>query len=501
MKEISDAPLEARWLTFEGEWRYHVKYPKNKELNRETLAYFFEVLGKPRRAWTENCDYWERKSLPRVIAQDGFLRDYARGVALSVEFAKKMVGALPENDHIDVHWNPEAERFYDVVGAPPGFLSKFLPSVRKRKDKDLTKQVSLDLALISQFESAEKRKFLTLAVLCHGAVYRELEGVSLQIPSFEERGKLIPYVAKQHLIAEGVKTVSLFPQEDGPGIYLCQGTEMWPSQPSMMGSMFANLGIHGSATEAYQHSWRRIHKHLRKLKQGDRLPFVAGHSMGGAMAMQIGLYSHDLIALAYASNPPMPNRRDYDFYQQMGTQRQEKLRVVANLDDFAFWRIGEKVIGQVRIFLGRTRWRYYPVHRWEMVLLIPAAVKLWLNVLHAFPAHQHVIALDKNYVSVELTSEEIAQENKERLSRFDYMRFLPALYDPAKILMRWGRKLFGWSLREEYLRNEIEIIALHEQELVSTRTEDNRHEVEFELEELRRQKRDLLRELNNKSAS
>ena len=116
-------------------------------------------------------------------------------------------------------------------------------------------------------------------------------------------------------------------------------------------------------------------------------------------------------------------------------------------------------------------------------------------VLHAFPAHQHVIALDRSYVTVDLTAEEIAQENRERLSRFDYMRFLPSLYDPAKILMRWGRKLFGWSLRDQYLRNEIEIIALHEQELLDTRSEENSTEVEFELDELRRQKRDLLREL------
>ena len=495
MKEIENAPEETRFLTFDGSWHFHKKYPKEKKLNRETLAYFFDALGSPRRAWTTNAKRWERKSLPKIIRQDGFLRDYARGKALSLDFAKKMLKSSPESDRVEVHWNPQAEQFFDVVGAPPGFLSKFFRSVRKKKDLELARRVGSDLALISQFESVDKRRYLTLAVLCHGAVYRELEGVTLYIPSFEEKGKLIPYKGKQHLIAEGVKTVSLFPQEEGPGIYLCQGTEMWPSQPSMMGSMFANLGIHGAATEAYQHSWRRIHKHLRNLKQGERLPFVAGHSMGGAMAMQIALYSHDLIALAYASNPPLPNQRDYEFYQKMQPQKQEKLRVAANLDDFAFWRIGAKVIGQVRIFLGRKRWRYYPVHRWEMVLLIPAAIKLWLNVLHAFPAHQHVIALDRSYVTVDLTAEEIAQENRERLSRFDYMRFLPSLYDPAKILMRWGRKLFGWSLRDQYLRNEIEIIALHEQELLDTRSEENSTEVEFELDELRRQKRDLLREL------
>ena len=285
------------------------------------------------------------------------------------------------------------------------------------------------------------------------------------------------------------------PQEEGPGIYLCQGTEMWPSQPSMLGSLVANLGIHGSATDAYRHSWRRIHKHLRALKVGDKLPYVTGHSMGGAMALQIALYSHDLIEMAYASNPPLPNERDYDFYHKMQETRQKKLQVVANLDDFAFWRIGAKVIGQVRIHLGRTRWRYYPVHRWEMVLLIPAAIKLWLNILHSFPAHQHVIALDHCYVSLTLSEKEIEIENKERLHRFDYMRFLPQLYDPAKVIMNWLRKLFGWSLQEQYLKNEIEIIALHERELLSTRSEENSEEIEFELVELRHQKRELLKEL------
>lgn len=496
MLQFDFVPEKARYLTYEGEWKFHEKRPKDKELNRETLAYFFDSLGCPRQAWTKHTKLWSRKSLPKVIAQDGFLRDFARGVPLEIEFARKMVQCQKEESFIDIHWNLQAEQFYDVVGAPPGFLSKFFPSIRKKRDKELTRQVGCDLALIAQFDCSEKRKFLTLSVLCHGAVYRELEGVTLQIPSFEEKGKLIAYKATQHLIAEGVKTVSLIPEsEEGVGIYLCQGTEMWPSQPSMLGSLIANLGIHGSATEAYRHSWRRIHKHLRRLKRGDKLPYVAGHSMGGAMALQIALYSHDLIEVAYACNPPMPNQRDYDFYHKMQETRQKKLQVVSNLDDFAFWRIGARVIGQVKIHLGKKRWRYYPVHRWEMVLIFPAAIKLWLNILHAFPAHQHVVALDRCYASLRMTQEEINQENHERTTRFDYMRFLPRLYDPLRVLLTYLRKIFGWSLAEQYLKNEIEIIALHEAELVSTRTKENAEEIQFELEELRIQKRELLRQL------
>ena len=111
-----------------------------------------------------------------------------------------------------------------------------------------------------------------------------------------------------------MKTASLFPQEEGaPSIYLCQGTELWPSQPSMFGSILANFAQHGAATEAYAHSWRRIHKHLRELGR----PFVAGHSMGGSMALQIGLYSHALVERVYAFNPPVPGERDALFYQKL----------------------------------------------------------------------------------------------------------------------------------------------------------------------------------------
>lgn len=503
MNIFENIPPDAKWLLYEnGKWIFCFKKPQEREKNRETLARFYTSFKHPnlRILWTKKAKKIKRKNLPRIIGEDAFLRAYAEGKPLEIRLVKKILQALEKpienNLHpLNIEWNEQAEEFYDVVGAPPGFLSKFFKSMRLKRDQELTRQVGCDLALISQFESAEKRRELTLSVLSHGAAYRELEGYTFYIPSFEEKGKLIAYICKQHLIAEGVKTISLFPQEKAPGIYLCQGTELWPSQPSMLGSLLANLGMHGSATEAYRHSWRRIHQHLRELKNS-YLPFVAGHSMGGAMAIQIALYSHDLISLAFASNPPVPNERDFAFYQKLQPKKKEKLHVVANLDDFAFWRIGAKVIGNVTIFLGKKRWRYYPIHRWEMVLLVPAVIKLCLNIWHAFPAHQHVIALSSQYVSVKLTDNEIEKENKERLVRFDYLRFLPHLYDPTKILVKWLRRLFGWSLQEEFLRNEIEIIALHERELLDTLTEENREEVEFELDELRRQKRSLLRQLN-----
>ncbi|MCP5469802.1 MAG: hypothetical protein H7A36_04780 [Chlamydiales bacterium] len=502
---IEEIPPKVKWVTHEnGQWCFHEKRPSDRELNRETLAHFFISLKHPhpRALWKAKVKKRPRKHLPRIVSEDPFLRYYAEGKPLSVAVVRRLLKAQDEKvesslNPISVEWNSKSSQFYDVVGAPPGFLSKFVRAVRLKRDKELTRKVGSDLALISQIDDNKKRQELTLSVLSHGAAYRELEGHTFNIPSFTEKGKLIAYKCKQHLIAEGVKTVSLVPEsEEAPGLYLCQGTELWPSQPSMLGSLLANLGMHGSATEAYQHSWRRIHKHLRELKNS-HLPIVAGHSMGGAMAIQIALYSHDLISLAFASNPPVPNERDFDFYQKLQPKKREKLRVIANLDDFAFWRIGAKVIGNVRIFLGKKRWRYYPIHRWEMVLFFPAVVKLWLNIWHAFPAHQHVIALDSNFLSYELTPKEIETENKERLARFDYLRFLPHLYDPTKILVKWIRRLFGWSLQDQYLRNEIEIIALHERELIDTMTESNRLEVEIELDELRRQKRSLLRQLKN----
>jgi len=262
----------------------------------------------------------------------------------------------------------------------------------------------------------------------------------------------------------------------------------------MLGSIMANFATHGAATAAYVYSWRRIHKHLRDLHNG-HFPLVAGHSMGGSLAIQIGLYSHDLIERVYAFNPPMPNERDYDFYHQMDQTRQEKILVTANLDDFAFWRIGAKIIGKVTLFLGRRRWRYYPVSFLDCVLVIPAFVKFILNVRHAFPAHQNIVALSENWISFELTQEEIERENQERLSRFDYLHFFPKLYEPMKTLFRFVRKLFMWRLETEFLRNGIETIALHERDLIDTITDENREEIEKELRELHRQKEILRKQL------
>ena len=149
------------------------------------------------------------------------------------------------------------------------------------------------------------------------------------------------------------------------------------------------------------------------------------------------------------------------------------------------------MIGKVTLFLGKERWRYHAITKSDMLLLLPAVVKIILNIIHVLPAHQKILSLCENYVTLLLSEEELALENKERVTRFDYLRFLPKLYHPLQAFILLLRKIFKWRLEEEYLRNEIEILALHERDLIDTRTEENYEEVNKKLESLATQKREL----------
>lgn len=505
------------WIVWTGD-AFDIQQHKPLDLlgNRETLARVYaaltfqieEIGASPEQAsklvralWIEESDAKRPKSLPRIIGEDGFLRMYALGSALQVDMFLRMwkrVGERFENktielEPIQVGWNPKETLYHDVDATPPGVLPKLFRYFRIKKDLELLVLIAEDLQAISRLDDPLKRERLTMAVLSHGAAYRELEGRILHIPSFTLKGELVAYLCHQHLIAEGVKTISLVPQEAGATpIYLCQGTELWPSQPSVLGSIMTNFAENGSATAAYAHSWRRIHKHLRELPG---IPLVGGHSMGGALALQIGLYSHNLVKRVYAFNPPAPHERDHLFYHQLAPASQSKIQVTANLDDFVFWRIGSKLIGNVTLFLGKTRWRYSSVGLWDCVLFVPAFFKFILNVRHAFPAHQNIAALYENWVSVKLTPEEIEKENIERTTRFDYLRFLPKLYDPTKNLLTYIRKVFKWRHEKDYLRNEIELISLHERDLIDTLNEANAEEIQHELKTLQSQKSALISRL------
>jgi pimeloyl-ACP methyl ester carboxylesterase len=516
IKDIVNQKKMTGWLLWEnGSFTVEEKIPKRKQKNRETLARLYaacidEVIARTgiteelasrlvRSLWIKEARAKRPKSLPRIIGEDGFLRMYALGASCPLSLFKSIwarTGESPDTksiklDPLCVAWS--ALEFHDIDATPPGLFPKFVPFYRLKKDKELLTHIAEDLEKVSTFEQNSTRIFLTLAILSHGAAYRELNGLKLWIPSFKEKKKLVCYRCEQHLIEQGLKTVSLVPESnEESAIYLCQGTEFWPSQPSMLGSIIANFGEHGSATEAYAHSWRRIHQQLRALGT----PYVAGHSMGGALAIQIGLYSHSLIREVYAFNPPMPNERDYVLYHQLSEDSKDKIQVIANLDDFAFWRIGSKVIGRVTIFLGIRRWRYFSVSLLDCILLLPAFVKFIKNVHHAFPAHQRIAAMEKNSVSIHLTQEEIDKENQDRIVRFDYLHFLPKLYDPMKILLTYKRKILRWRLQKEYLRNEIEILSLNERDLLDTITEENKEEMKKQLHVLHVQKNALLKQLD-----
>lgn len=516
---FENQPKETGYLIWDrGNFSISVKKPSYEE-NREVLARLYQACTKELQArgipfkqasryvrslWIEEADPKRPSSIPRVIGDDGFLKMYALGQPCPTALFLRLWSRLGESfeektiqlEPIYIDWNEPDMQFFDVDATPQGLLSKLFPSYRVKKDKILLEQIESDLKKVSSFEDRQKREMASLAILSHAAAYRELNGLRLIISSFLEPNKLVTYTCTQHLIAEGLKTVSLVPSDSKEySIYLCQGTEFWPSQPSMLASIMANFGEHGSATEAYAHSWRRIHKQLRDLPGR---PLVAGHSMGGALAIQIGLYSHELVERVYAYNPPVPNERDYTFYHQLPDETKEKIRISANLDDFAFWRIGSRVIGNVTLFLGKTRWQYYSINLWDCILLLPAFGKFIRNVHHAFPAHQSIAILYEGWVSVKLTQEEIEKENLERTTRFDYLHFLPKLYDPMKVLLRLTRRIFKWSLEEEYLKNEIEIVALHERDLIDTISNGNRIEIERQLSVLKEQKRLLLDRLNSR---
>ncbi len=512
---LEQKPLRRYYLRYSSQKGFYTakSLPKNRKTNRDVWARFYDACvtktgsnKRVRAVWNSVLHSSGKRVIPSIVWRDGFLANYTLGNPLRIGRVMLLWNEIqhrevdPTLNPIKIFWNERFEEFFDIVGAPPGFLSKFVRTIRLRRDSLLLGKIASDLQLVAEIEEHSLRKTLTLAILSHAAAYRELEGRQLAIPSFTTPNQLICYTCNQHLIEEGVKTISLIPPPSEPqacGIYLCQGTEIWPSQQSTLGSIVANFAIHGSATEAYAHSWRRIHKHLKDLVDDEHrpLPIITGHSMGGSLAIQVALYSHGLIQQAHAFNPPMPNERDYEFYTQLAKATQSKVFVHANLDDFAFWRIGSKVIGNVTIYFGKKRWRYYPISLANTLTFFPAVVKLILNLKHAFPAHQHVFPFDEHSLMVTLTKEEIELENKERSKRFDYLRFFPKLYDPMRVFMKIVRRTLGWSLEEEFLRNELEIVMLHEQDLCESSTKENGKQMKRELMQLTHQKEELFKKI------
>lgn len=481
---------------------------------RLTLGRFFEDAAQllKKEGWSENearagvREAWKMEAagpipweLPGIIGQDPFLCAYALGSLLPLFLVQRICLSLAkmkkgsELKPLYVRSNPLTKHFYDVKATPPGLLPKLFSKYRLKKDAELLECVQSDLDQIATYESHYYRKIMTLSILSHGAVYRELDGMILHLPSLGKKlkGKSIPYAFTHHLLWEGIKTVSARPLEletEEPGIYLCQGTEIWPSQPSSLSSLAANLGKHGPATEPYAYSWRQIHAHLRSLRrESGPHPIVIGHSLGGSFAIQIALYSNRLISEAYAFNPPGIEIRDAEVYQKMNKVAQKKINVFANLDDLPFWRIGSQIIGQVFIALTADRKTYRPIAFRDWIFIFPALIKVFWNVIEALPAHQSIYLLHPQYVLFPLSEEEISLENAERIHRPDHIQFIQRLNPTAKRLLSFSRRHFRWQKEKEYLESQIEILTLHEQDLLETLSEGGKEGQET-LKEIRRQK-------------
>lgn len=524
LTDIYSSSENAGYLSLkDGHWVVLKKKESSEVLRRRVMGFLFKEMSlflqrkdnlkeaqassKIRDLWNEEKREKPQKDLPSIIRKDLFLRMYAEAASIDVVFFKRLWKKMLESPHegrsLPIYIGETLDSYFDVDATPPGFLPKFFSKQRIKKDPGLLEKIQKDFEKVALIEDKEKRNFLTIAILAHGVSYREVEGKILYIPSLTstEPGLLIPYCFQQHLIWEGVKTVSVFPiirEEKERSFYLCQGTEIWPSQPSMLGSIFANLGKEGSATEPYAHSWRRIHKHLRYLTR-PHLPIVAGHSMGGAFATQIALYSHALIEKAYIFNPVVTEKKEYDLYHRLPKEEQQKILVFASIDDLPFWRIGSKVIGQLTCFLGEKRWRYRPLKKWELLLILPALCKAIVNVVNALPAHQRIVALLRSYIYFSLSEREIEWENKERVLRFDHIDFFPKLYRPARYLLHYARKLFGWQLYNEYLKGQIELIELQEADLEETFAILGGEDIEKQLKELKKQKESLKEKLKETS--
>lgn len=487
-----------------GHVRVCKKKPQDLQQNRKNWAALLAILQEPiaeliAKAYTNRL---KTHDLPKIVAKRALLVAFTKGVPIQLK-ELLAVSLMPADEPsyyptLFAHHRLELSGLKQVICAPPTLASKFIRHTRIQTDKQLLDYIQLDLRALSHIEDNEYRRLLTLAVLAHGAAYRELDQKTLYIPSFEKPFLLMAYDCQQHLIEEGVKTVSLKPREAwATPIYLCQGTELWPSQRSNLESILANFAENGPATAAYAHSWRRIHKHLRELSTPYLKPIVVGHSMGGALAIQTGLYSHQLIDKAFAFNPTVPSARDEEFYQKLSPELKLKLQVHANLDDVAFWRIGERVIGQVTLWFSTHRYPYYPIRWRDSLLFIPALIKVGLNLVGVFPTHQKMFALEPIALSMKLSLSDLETENRDRQNRFDTLRFFPKLYDPLRTLIKGVRKIFGWSLLREYLENELELISLHELELKDALNETNKIEIEKELKALSIQKERINKEIIN----
>lgn len=456
----------------------------SREERRRTLFEAFKSLVAMRGG--DNAlvrGLWDEKAplipptLPSALEEDSFVRMYAEGEALTLGLVRAVATLVPTKPlppPLFLEERQDAHAYHDVSSLPEGMRSKISRTLRRKSEPQLLKWVQEDLLRACTIADLEMRRWVTLSILCHGASYRDLEGRVLFIPSLVKEGhtETLPFACREHLLWEGIKTVSVFPLErenEERGFYLCQGTQVWPSQPLMLETISASLSEKGVAAEPYAHAWKQVHQHLLELKKrGGLLPYVGGHSMGGALASQIALYSHPYLESAFAFNPPVVESLDAAIYERLSFRSQVKLQVFAGIDDFPFWRIGSHVIGKVRILAGEKRWKYHPVTRRDMLFFLPALIKSLGNIAPIILSHRRVIFLMRTFLVLPLTTTQINRENRERPHRFDNIRFIPKFYRLVRFLVTLRRKYFKWEKREDYLKSRLEIVQLHIQDLEAT---------------------------------
>lgn len=516
------------WLSLQQEsWHATPLKPKTGKECRKTLicllrALIEEKVAKKQITFNESSrqlrTLWAQRmespfdSLPEVVNRDPLLRMLVKGEPLSIEWLRPFVIDFLKDEHpgilppllVEARSKP---LYHPVRPTPQGLMAKL--TVRARKIAD-AKQIEESIENFSELafeKDPQLRKWQTFATLAHGSAYRELHQKELWLPDFNIFGRLTRYTCEEDLISEGIKTAALYPEEGSGvhGIYLIQGSNPFPSQPHTMASFIENFGQGGSGRRAYEHSWRRIHKTLKKLMRAaeGRLPYIVGHSLGGSLAIQIGLYSQLFAEESFAFNPPMPQEKDYIYFRSLPESSQKKIQIFVNGDDFAFWRLGAAVFGQVYLVYGVEAWNGVLITKNDRRFIFPYLYKIYKNFALTIPSHLATYLLDSHFVVSLLSEEEKALENIQRQKRIDHLPFLPSLQEPGRQFFRTLRRIFSRTSEKRVLKNEIELLQMQEEELRFLTQEnplekfekkiahlqEKRHERELQLKRLEMRKR------------
>jgi hypothetical protein len=480
------------WLTVKsGKWKLSPFPPKSERERKRALIQFFHEAAPYQEQKQQLRSFWTFSEatkdpfLPEVIKRDGFLTALVKAHPLHTDWALYLLENFKEHTDKDPTLIVEAQDkplYNRVMPTPNGLMAKLSVSARRAADREQIEHSIENFSRLAFEERPQMRKWQTYATLAHGSVYRELNQRELWLPDFEVRGKMVHYRCEEDLISEGIKTVLLFPEKGSRanGIYLIQGTNPYPSQPQTLASFLENFGKGGSGRGAYEHSWRRIHKHLKSLVRAadGRLVNVVGHSLGGSLSIQIALYSQAFVEENYAFNPPMPQEVDRDYFFSLPENSQKKLNIFINGDDFASWRLGACLFGNVYLVLGMEPWHALNIRKRDVSLVLPYVYKLLKNFAFTIPNHITSYLLDTHFVVIPFSEKEIAIENEERQKRIDHMKFLPTMNSSVRNFFRGVRRFFSRGSERRVLQNEIEILNMQAEELTGKTDKESLQKLE-----------------------